>query len=166
MAKTQGRLSLLLIPILATALPAFAADSAEQVEIAAIDATSRNYLVFAISVTLVKITALVIGFLVVRLGYTTMMAGVHGKDSIELGLWGARFGFKGVTPGLALGVVGVLLMMWAVSTKSQFSAEASARVTTTTSSTGSASAGGKTSDEQDSSTQSKEKSEKEKVNGI
>jgi hypothetical protein len=102
---------------------AFAAESAE---VARIDAASFNYVVFAVSVTLVKIAALVIGYLVVRIGYTTMMAGVQGKDSAELKLPGAKIAFKGVTPGLALGLFGVFMMVWALSTKHHFSAEASA----------------------------------------
>jgi hypothetical protein len=112
----------LLLAVSLMASPAVGADSAEM---ARIDAATWSYAVFAASVTLVKVVALVIGYLVVRLGYTTMMAGVHGKDSVELRIPGARFAFKGVTPGLALGVVGVLMMIWALSTKHHFTTEAS-----------------------------------------
>jgi hypothetical protein len=112
----------LLLAVYLMAFPAIGADSAEM---ARIDAAAWSYVVFAATVTLVKVVALVIGYLVVRLGYTTMMAGVHGKDSVELKFPGARFAFKGVTPGLALGVVGVLMMIWALSTKHHFATEAS-----------------------------------------
>ncbi len=101
------------------------ASSAELTEVARIDAAAWSYVVFAVAVTLVKIAALIVGYLVVKLGYTTMMAGVQGKDSIEMKFANARFGFKGVTPGLALGVVGVLMMIWALSTKQHFTTEAS-----------------------------------------
>jgi hypothetical protein len=103
--------------------PAVAAESAE---IARINAASFSYVVFAVSVTFVKITALVIGYLVVRLGYATMMAGVQGKDSAELKFAGAKVAFKGVTPGLALGLFGIFMMVWALSTKHHFSTEATA----------------------------------------
>jgi hypothetical protein len=115
-AASVGIVVMLLVP------PALGADSAE---IARIDAAMWSYVVFAASVTLVKIVSLVIGYLVARLGYTTMMAGVQGKDSVELKFADIRFAFKGVTPGLALGAVGVLMMIWALSTKHHFTTEAS-----------------------------------------
>ena len=84
--------TMLLIPLLwLTASSAFGAESAD---VARIDAAASSHAVFAIAVTLVKITALVIGYLVVRLGYTTMMAGVQGENSAELSLAGAKFAQK------------------------------------------------------------------------
>lgn len=106
-------------------LAAWSAAGAQSADAARVEAATWSYVVFAASVTLVKIVALVVGYLVVRLGYTTMMAGVQGKDAVDLKLPGARFSFKGVTPGLALGVVGVLMMIWALSTKHHFTTEAS-----------------------------------------
>jgi len=92
------------------------------VQIAKLNAITWNYAIFVVFVTLIKIVALVIGYYVVRLGYNTMMSGVKGDDSVEVGAFGTRFKFKGVTPGLALGIIGVLMMGWALSTRSQFSA--------------------------------------------
>jgi hypothetical protein len=103
----------------------FFGEAPESIEIAKINAITWNYGVFAVVVTAIKIVALVIGYLVVKLGYTTMMAGIKGNDSVELAALGTKFKFKGVTPGLALGIVGVLLMAWSLSTKSQFDAKAS-----------------------------------------
>lgn len=84
--------TMILIPLLwLTASSAFGAESAD---VARIDAAASSYVVFATAVTLVKITALVTGYLVVRLGDTTMMAGVQGKDSAELSLAGAKIAQK------------------------------------------------------------------------
>lgn len=91
---------------------------------AQLDALRWNYITFAVTVTLVKIVTIVIGYLVAKLGYNTMMSGVKGKNSIELSALGTKFKFKGVTPGLALGVIGVLMIGWALSTKHHFSASA------------------------------------------
>jgi hypothetical protein len=66
---------------------------------------------------------LIVGYLVVKLGFTTMMAGVQGKDSVDVRVLGAAVKFKGVTPGLLLGVLGVLVMAWSISPMSQFSAQ-------------------------------------------
>jgi len=116
-----------LLPIYSHSLTVLIAlpNAPESLEIAKINAITWNYGVFAFVVTAIKVVALIIGYLVVKLGYTTMMAGVKGNDSVEVAALGTRFKFKGVTPGLALGIVGVLLMGWALSTKSQFDAKAS-----------------------------------------
>lgn len=100
-----------------------AATDAVDIQAVKIQSAMWSYVVFAVTVTALKMVALVLGYLVVKLGYTTMMAGVKGKDSVELGAFGTTFKFKGVTPGLALSIVGVLLMGWALSTKSQFEAK-------------------------------------------
>jgi len=92
------------------------------IQVAKVNAITWNYAIFVVFVTLIKIVALIVGYGVVKLGYTTMMSGVKGNDSVELGGLGMRFKFKGVTPGLALGIIGVMMMAWALSTKSQFSA--------------------------------------------
>lgn len=103
--------------------------SDSQVEIAKIQAATWSYAIFALSVTAVKIVALILGYLIAKLGYSTMIAGVQGKDSVDLNAFGASFKFKGVTPGLALGVIGILMMGWALSTKHQFSAQVSKAAT-------------------------------------
>jgi hypothetical protein len=99
------------------------AADADEVQVVKIQGAMWSYVAFVVSVTVLKIVALVLGFLVAKLGYTTMMTGVKGKDSVELGAFGASLKFKGVTPGLALGIVGVLLMGWALSTKHHFEAK-------------------------------------------
>ena len=107
----------------------FALASDSQVEVARIQAATWSYVVFAVSVTTVKIVALTLGYFIAKLGYSTMMAGVQGKDSVDLSAFGASFKFKGVTPGLALGIVGILMMGWALSTKHQFSTQVSKAAT-------------------------------------
>jgi hypothetical protein len=98
--------------------------AAEQLEVAKVQAATWAYVTFAVTVTLVKIVALAVGFLVAKLGYQTMMAGVQGSNAVELGAFGTKLKFKGVTPGLALGLAGVLMMGWALSAKHHFSTEA------------------------------------------
>lgn len=116
---------LLGVALLFAALSASALAADEKLEVAKIQAATWSYVVFATTVTAVKIVALVLGYFITKLGYNTMMAGVQGKDTVELGAFGATFKFKGVTPGLALGILGILMMGWALSTKHQFSAEVS-----------------------------------------
>jgi len=101
----------------------FAAAGQDSPQVAASSTLSWNYAIFAATVSLVKVVALVIGYLVVRLGCTTMMAGVKGNDAVEFSALGMKFKFKGVTPGLALAVAGVLMMGWAISRQHQFSEE-------------------------------------------
>ena len=112
-----------LCTLLIMAAPALSADS--QVEVARVQAAASSYMVFAITVTAVKISALILGYLIAKLGYSTMMAGVQGDNAVELGAFGTSFKFKGVTPGLALGLVGILMMGWALSTKHHFSSQIS-----------------------------------------
>lgn len=113
--------------VIVLSIDASAADA--NFEIAKVQAATWSYVVFAVTVTTVKIVALILGYFIAKLGYNTMMAGVQGKDSVELGALGATFKFKGVTPGLALGIAGILMMGWSLSTKHQFSAEVSRAAT-------------------------------------
>ena len=117
-----GLLSLGLVLIAARAIA-----GSEEVEVARIQAAMWSYVAFAISITIVKVVSLVLGYFVAKLGYTTMMTGVQGKDSVELQAFGSKLKFKGVTPGLALGIVGVLMMGWALSTMHHFSSEVNTR---------------------------------------
>lgn len=121
--------SLFLLILLFFGLATFAIAGNENIEVARIQAATWSYVIFAVTVTTVKIVALVLGYFIVKLGYNTMMAGVQGKDSVEFGALGTEFKFKGVTPGLALGVIGILMMAWSLSTKHQFSAEISKTAT-------------------------------------
>jgi hypothetical protein len=123
------RIALFAVVILLDVLILSALASDSQVEVARIQAATWSYVVFAVTVTTVKIVALTLGYLIAKLGYSTMMAGVQGKDSVDLSAFGASFKFKGVTPGLALGIIGVLMMGWALSTKHQFSTQVSKAAT-------------------------------------
>lgn len=72
-----------------------------------------------------KITALVLGYLCVRLGHHLISSGVKGEFEFTAKGFGAHTALKAVSPGLLFVVLGVALMAYSVSVEKIVTVESS-----------------------------------------
>ena len=75
-----------------------------------------HYLVLThlILVFLMKLTCFVLGYLVVRLGYELLVAGIRGKFKFKTEVSGFKADLRSVSPGLLFVLLGVLLIGYAI----------------------------------------------------
>lgn len=69
---------------------------------------------FMISVLILKITAFVLGFLIVKMGHNTLVRGITGE--FDFGFSGSGFTtkLKSASPGLLFVLMGALIIIWSM----------------------------------------------------
>ncbi len=77
--------------------------------------------IFTLSTVVMKITAIIIGYLVVRLGHDTLIRGVTGE--IDFGFQGEGVGvkLKAASPGAAFVLAGAAIVIWGLAVDKPFS---------------------------------------------
>lgn len=118
-----------------SSLPALADGQPASTE--AILATSTPIAVaFMISILVLKVTAFVLGYLIVRLGHDTMIRGVTGE--VDFGFSGSGFEtkLKSATPGAFFILMGSAIILWGITVEKPFTIEVPAQEQTKEAATG------------------------------
>jgi hypothetical protein len=91
---------------------------------AVITASSPVAIVFMISVLALKVTAFVLGYLIVRLGHDTLIRGVTGE--IDFGFSGSGFKtkLKAASPGALFVLMGAAIIIWGLAMQKPFEVKA------------------------------------------
>jgi hypothetical protein len=91
---------------------------------AVITASSPVAIVFMISILALKITAFVLGYLIVRLGHDTLVKGVTGE--IDFGFSGSGFKakLKAASPGALFVLMGAAIILWGLAVQKPFEVKA------------------------------------------
>lgn len=91
---------------------------------AVITASSPVAIVFMISVLALKVTAFVLGYLIVRLGHDTLIRGVTGE--IDFGFSGSGFKtkLKAASPGALFVLMGAAIIFWGLAMQKPFEVKA------------------------------------------
>jgi hypothetical protein len=91
---------------------------------AVITASSPVAIVFMLSVLALKITAFVLGYLIVRLGHDTLVRGVTGE--IDFGFSGSGFKtkLKAASPGALFVLMGAAIIIWGLAVQKPFEVKA------------------------------------------
>jgi len=100
----------MLLPCLA-ASPVMAADSSDAIS-ALLTQSTPMAVAFMLSVTAIKITAFILGYLIVKMGHDTLIRGVSGD--IDFGFEGSGFKtkLKAGSPGALFIVAGAAIIIW------------------------------------------------------
>lgn len=82
--------------------------------VAAIQVSENVSIAFMISVLVMKITAFVIGYLVVKLGHDTLIKGISGE--FDFGFEGSGFStkLKSASPGTFFVLMGAAIIIWSM----------------------------------------------------
>ncbi len=82
--------------------------------VAAIQVSERVSIAFMISVLVMKITAFVIGYFVVKLGHDTLIKGITGE--FDFGFEGSGFStkLKSASPGTLFVLMGAAIIIWSM----------------------------------------------------
>jgi len=96
-------------PLLAAAAPA--ANHAEEIE-SAIHASTPVAFAFILAVLVLKVSALVLGYLIVRLGHDTLIRGVTGAIDFGFSGEGLNLKLKAASPGALFVVAGAAIIVW------------------------------------------------------
>lgn len=78
------------------------------------------HFISALPMWTIKLTSIIVGYLVVRLGYNLLMAGVKGEFTFTSDMKGIKAGLASTSPGLLFLLLGVILMIYAVSPTTSF----------------------------------------------
>lgn len=91
---------------------------------AVITASSPVAIVFMISVLALKVTAFVLGYLIVRLGHDILIRGVTGE--IDFGFSGSGFKtkLKAASPGALFVLMGAAIIIWGLAMQKPFEVKA------------------------------------------
>ena len=91
---------------------------------AVITASSPVAIVFMLSMLALKITAFVLGYLIVRLGHDTLVKGVTGQ--IDFGFSGSGFKakLKAASPGALFVLMGAAIILWGLAVQKPFEVKA------------------------------------------
>lgn len=84
---------------------------------------------FILSTLILKITAFVLGFLIVRLGHDTMIRGVTGDVDFGFSGKGLKLKLKSAVPGTLYVVAGAAIICWGLFVDKPFSFSAQVPVT-------------------------------------
>lgn len=104
--------------ILAQSNFAAASEASETIPVDAIIVTSTPLAIaFMLSILALKITAFVLGYLIVRLGHDTLIKGVTGE--IDFGFSGSGFKtkLKAASPGALFVLMGAAIIIWGLAVK-------------------------------------------------
>jgi len=78
---------------------------------------------FMIAVVVIKVTALILGYLIVRLGHDTMIKGVTGDIDFGFSGSGVSTKLKSGSPGALFVLAGAAVIIWALWVEKPFEAE-------------------------------------------
>src|SRR5262245_15702436 len=95
-------------PAVATAGEPIGAVTADQI----IAASTPVAIAFMLSVLALKITAFVLGYLIVRLGHDTLIKGVTGQIDFGFSGSGLRAKLKAASPGALFVLMGAAIIIW------------------------------------------------------
>lgn len=92
--------------------------------LAGIEASERISIAFMISVLILKITAFVLGYLIVKLGHDTLIKGITGE--FNFGFTGSGFSakLKSASPGALFVLMGSAIIIWSMTVEKPFKVEA------------------------------------------
>ena len=92
---------------------------------AGIEASERISIAFMISVLLLKITAFILGYLIVKLGHDTLVKGITGE--FNFGFTGSGFSakLKSASPGALFVLMGTAIIIWSMAVEKPLKVEAS-----------------------------------------
>lgn len=82
-----------------------------------------TYISFTVSVVVLKITAFVLGYLIVKLGHDTLVKGVSGE--LDFGFSGSGFStkLKSASPGAFFVLIGGAIILWGLTVKKPYISE-------------------------------------------
>jgi hypothetical protein len=78
------------------------------------DTTAREMLIAYAMLLGMKIVLFIIGYLIIRLGYNLLVAGVKGQFKFKTSIAGIKADLASVSPGLLFVLLGVLLDCYAI----------------------------------------------------
>lgn len=92
--------------------------------LAGIKASERISIAFMISVLFLKITAFILGYLIVKLGHDTLVKGITGE--FNFGFTGSGFSakLKSASPGALFVLMGTAIIIWSMAVEKPFKVEA------------------------------------------
>lgn len=101
-------------------LPMAAAAQTLAAKVDVVGQSTTVAVLFLIGTLVMKITAIVIGYLVVRLGHDTLIRGITGDLDFGFTGSGVQTKLKSASPGAAFVLAGAVIIVWALAVEKPF----------------------------------------------
>lgn len=107
---------------IACSFPVYAQENLEQVD-SVIASSTPIAVAFMLSMLVLKVTAFVIGYLIVKLGHDTMIKGVTGEFDFGFSGSGVQTKLKSASPGVFFILMGAAIIIWGLTVEKPFTVE-------------------------------------------